>query len=114
VTGWHATGDVLNYLKLNFDTCEQAEDYARRHGLAYEVRTDTNDRVATLAKRNKIQVYDHNFLGPEVQYQLKKDGPNEAKKIWDFEQPGYSYWTNDKRSDYGPDKYIKANTPKFE
>ena len=113
LTGWAATGDAIAKLKLNFDTVEQAIQYAKSQNLNYEVCGDNSKREATLAKRNKVQIYDHNFLGPDMTNYLKKHGPVESTKVWEFEQQGKSFWTNPERTDFGPDKYSKAKTPVF-
>lgn len=35
--GWTGSGDMNGQVRLTFDTREAAEDYARRHGIAYQV-----------------------------------------------------------------------------
>src|SRR5438067_7164138 len=35
--GWTASGDMLQQVRLQFDTLEQAIAYCERHGIAYEV-----------------------------------------------------------------------------
>ncbi len=35
--GWTSTRDMNGEITLRFDTCEEAERYARAHGLDYEV-----------------------------------------------------------------------------
>lgn len=35
--GWTSSADMASQVKLRFATREEAVDYARRHGLAYEV-----------------------------------------------------------------------------
>lgn len=33
--GWTGSGDMRRQVRLRFDSREEAEDYARRHGIAY-------------------------------------------------------------------------------
>ncbi|MFT4793650.1 MAG: hypothetical protein ACJAVR_003370 [Paracoccaceae bacterium] len=35
--GWTGSGDMRGQVRLSFDTREAAEDYARRHGIPYQV-----------------------------------------------------------------------------
>lgn len=36
--GWTSTDDTQSQVRLRFETCEQAEDYAREHGLDYVIQ----------------------------------------------------------------------------
>jgi hypothetical protein len=38
--GYTSSSDMRSQIRLHFDTREQAEDYARRHGIAYRVHAD--------------------------------------------------------------------------
>jgi hypothetical protein len=38
LTGWSGSDDMQSEVKLKFDTCQDAERYAKRHGLEYSVR----------------------------------------------------------------------------
>ncbi len=38
--GWTTTTDTTGQVRLLFDTRDQAIDYARRHGIAFEVTTE--------------------------------------------------------------------------
>ena len=89
LTGWGATADTLAKFKLTFDTLDQAVNYAKTQNLTYEVRGDNTKREATLEKRDKHQIYDHNFLGPDAVNYLKKHGAVEGGKLWAFEKPNY-------------------------
>ena len=42
--GWTETTDMNGQVRLSFDTRELAVDYARRHGLAFEVQPDQETR----------------------------------------------------------------------
>lgn len=53
--GWAGSDDTQSQVRLSFDTREQAEDYARREGLAYEV-------VEPRQAKPKIQAYSDNFV----------------------------------------------------
>jgi hypothetical protein len=108
LTGWASGSDPMGREGVNFDTMEQAIAYAKAQNMNFEIRGDTSKNEATLEKRDKIQVYDHNFLGPAEMHHLKKYGGSKSTIIWDFEAPGKSYWTNDQRKDYGPDKWVKG------
>ena len=35
--GWASTSDTTSQVKLSFDSKEQAVDYAKRHGIAFQV-----------------------------------------------------------------------------
>ena len=37
--GWTGSGDMNRQVRLNFDSLEAAQDYARAHGLAFTVET---------------------------------------------------------------------------
>lgn len=37
--GWTGSGDTASQVRMRFPTREAAEDFARRHGLAYTVET---------------------------------------------------------------------------
>ena len=42
--GW-TSGDTSTQVKLRFDTCEEAEDYAKRNGIAYIVQAEAKTRM---------------------------------------------------------------------
>ena len=42
--GW-TSGDTSNQVHLRFETCEEAEDYARRNGIAYTVLPEAPVRM---------------------------------------------------------------------
>ena len=37
LTGWYGSGDMNRQVRLHFDTLEEAEAYAKKEGLNYEV-----------------------------------------------------------------------------
>ncbi|TRO94531.1 ETC complex I subunit [Glycocaulis profundi] len=49
--GWASTEETRRQVKLRFDTKEQAVDYARRHGIPFQVRDsrETPRRIQTYA-----------------------------------------------------------------
>ncbi|MDT8856920.1 ETC complex I subunit [Paracoccaceae bacterium Fryx2] len=36
--GWTSSGDMSSQVKLRFETCQAAQDYARHHGIDYDVQ----------------------------------------------------------------------------
>lgn len=54
VMGWAGSGDMRSQIRLEFDSLEEAEDYAKRKGLEFVVR---KPRVA----KPKYQTYAENF-----------------------------------------------------
>lgn len=52
--GWTGSGDTQAQVQLRFPTCEEAQAYAQKHGIAARVHT-------TPPKRLKIQAYADNF-----------------------------------------------------
>jgi hypothetical protein len=43
--GWTSTADTITQVRLTFATQQEAEDYARRNGMAYVVQSDTPTRM---------------------------------------------------------------------
>ncbi|MFO1034859.1 MAG: ETC complex I subunit [Hyphomicrobiales bacterium] len=43
--GWTSTSDTTTQVKLAFDTREEAEAYAKKHGIAYVVQAETPVRM---------------------------------------------------------------------
>ena len=43
--GWVGASDTLNQIRLRFATCEEAEAYAKRKGIAYTVAPERDRRV---------------------------------------------------------------------
>jgi ETC complex I subunit conserved region len=52
--GWNGSGDMLQQVKLTFPTCEEAQAYAERYGIAARVH-------ASPPRRLKLQAYADNF-----------------------------------------------------
>ncbi|HZL01260.1 MAG TPA: ETC complex I subunit [Caulobacteraceae bacterium] len=52
--GWTQTGDMNGQVRLWFETREEAIDYARRHGIPFEV-------IATTKSKMIIKAYADNF-----------------------------------------------------
>lgn len=52
--GWAGSGDTQQQVQLKFASCEEAQAYAERHGIAAHVH-------ATPPRRLKIQAYADNF-----------------------------------------------------
>ena len=42
--GW-TSGDTSTQVKLRFETCEEAEDYAKRNSIAYVVQAEAKTRM---------------------------------------------------------------------
>lgn len=54
LTGWAGSGDTRQQLQLKFDSCEEAQAYAEKKGIAFTV-------VPTPNKTLKLQAYADNF-----------------------------------------------------
>ncbi len=54
--GWTSTSDTQTQVRLRFDSREAAEEYAQKHGLAYEV-TEPHKRQPNIRARG----YGENF-----------------------------------------------------
>ncbi len=54
VMGWAGSGDMRSQIRLEFETREEAEDYATRKGLEFVVRE-------TRVPKPKYQTYAENF-----------------------------------------------------
>lgn len=54
LTGWAGSGDTQSQVKLSFPSCEAAQAYADKEGVAYTL-------VPTPPKTLKIQAYADNF-----------------------------------------------------
>ncbi|TNE63108.1 MAG: ETC complex I subunit [Alphaproteobacteria bacterium] len=54
IMGWTGSGDTRGQLKLRFETQAEAEAYAARNGIPYEVK-------AVHRKKRIIQAYSDNF-----------------------------------------------------
>jgi len=52
--GWAGSGDMQSQVQLKFPSCEDAQAYARRYGIAASIH-------ATPPRRLKIQAYADNF-----------------------------------------------------
>jgi hypothetical protein len=52
--GWAGSGDTREQVRLKFDSCEKAQAYATKHGIAAAVHS-------TPPKRLKLQAYADNF-----------------------------------------------------
>ena len=52
--GWTSTSDTITQVKLKFASCEEAEAYARRKGIAFSVQPD-------VAVRTQKKSYSDNF-----------------------------------------------------
>ena len=52
--GWAGSGDTQQQVQLKFASCEEAQAYAEKHGIAYRIHT-----VPT--KKLKLQAYADNF-----------------------------------------------------
>jgi hypothetical protein len=52
--GWTISADTNGQVRMMFDTREEAVDYARRHGIAFEV-------LAPKAHRKIVRAYADNF-----------------------------------------------------
>lgn len=58
--GWAGSGDTLSQVRMKFDTLEEAESFAQRHGLAYTV---TRPHVRKVVPKN----YSANFAYDRVE-----------------------------------------------
>ncbi len=54
VMGWTGSSDMRSQVKLRFDSQEEAESYAERNGIAFEVKP-------VHKKKRTIQAYANNF-----------------------------------------------------
>ncbi len=54
--GWTGDDDPLSQIDLTFPTLEAAIGYARRHGLAFTVRGDSNEEAQRRFRTNKLGV----------------------------------------------------------
>ena len=52
--GWAGSGDTREQVRLKFDTCEAAQAYAQKYGIAARVHS-------VPPKRLKLQAYADNF-----------------------------------------------------
>ena len=52
--GWTVTGDMNGQVKLNFETREEAVQYAQKHGIPFEILAET-------AHKKTIRAYADNF-----------------------------------------------------
>src|SRR5687768_3446351 len=50
LTGWSGSGDTQEQVRLHFERKEQAVDYARAHGIAFEVEEAQPDHAAIKPK----------------------------------------------------------------
>jgi NADH dehydrogenase len=48
--GWTGSGDMRGQVRLNFETREAAEDYARHHGIPYQVTAPKERKPVLRAK----------------------------------------------------------------
>ncbi len=58
--GYTSSSDMLQQVKLRFESQQEAEDYARRHGIAYRV-------IQPKETREKVVSYSDNFKPDRVQ-----------------------------------------------
>ena len=52
--GWTQSTDMNGQVRLRFSTCEEAVDYAQRHGIPFEVNSDRSHKII-------IRAYADNF-----------------------------------------------------
>ncbi|WP_319519866.1 ETC complex I subunit [uncultured Martelella sp.] len=60
VFGYTSSSDMLQQVKLRFESQQEAEDYARRHGIAYRV-------IMPKETKEKVVSYSDNFKPGRVQ-----------------------------------------------
>ena len=66
--GWSGGGKTVEQVRMKFDTCEEADDYAKRNGIDYTV-------LAPRERKARIKAYADNFaFGRKLPWD--KDGAN--------------------------------------
>lgn len=64
--GWTGGADPLSQVRLRFSTRDAAINYARRHGLPYEVREPTHIYRGDLARSQRMSAAVEDPIPPEV------------------------------------------------
>lgn len=54
LTGWAGSGDTQSQVRLSFASCDEAEVYAEKYGIAYHV-------IPAPERKLKLQAYADNF-----------------------------------------------------
>lgn len=87
--GWTSTNDPMSNVQLDFDTLEEAVEFAKRNGWKYET-TKPQDSVVVEPGTHK---YAHNFLPALKTLELKHD-MDRGVKTQEFIAPGWgeSQW----------------------
>jgi NADH dehydrogenase (ubiquinone) Fe-S protein 4 len=67
--GWTSTADPLSNAELKFETAEQAERFAAKHGWTCET-----EKPIVRDKRYGTNTYSHNFLFKHVEADIKANG----------------------------------------
>jgi hypothetical protein len=61
--GWTSSGDTQGQVRLSFETCQSAEDYARAHGIDYVV-TPPQGRKPNIRPRGYGENFSPDRKGP--------------------------------------------------